>query len=146
MTLVKRKNNDWFPAMFNDIFANDWLGGTTEMNKIGFDVPAVNIVEHETSFEISLAAPGKTKADFKIELNDDVLTISAEEKTENEARESGKFTRKEFSYASFKRSFTLPETVENAKISAQYDNGILRIAVPKKEEAKAAPKRMIEIA
>tara|TARA_R110002020_G_scaffold16745_1_gene59170 strand:+ start:844 stop:1287 length:444 start_codon:yes stop_codon:yes gene_type:complete len=146
MSLVKRTNENWLPSIFDDMFKTDWLGGTTNVNSIGVSIPAVNIMEKDESFEVAVAAPGKTKDDFNIELDNDVLTISAEQKTENESSDkNGRFTRKEFSYSTFKRAFSLPETVDNEKINAKYENGVLNISIPKKEEAKVQAKRLIEV-
>ena len=146
MSLVKRTNENWLPSIFDDMFKTDWLGGTTNVNSIGVSIPAVNIIEKDSGFEVAVAAPGKTKEDFNIELDNDVLTISSEAKeVKDNTSEDGKFTRKEFSYNSFKRAFSLPETVDNAKINASYENGVLLINLPKKEEAKVQAKRMIEI-
>ncbi|APU69239.1 MAG: Hsp20/alpha crystallin family protein [Bacteroidota bacterium] len=146
MSLIKR-NENWLPSVFDDMFKTDWLGGTTNVNSIGTSIPAVNIKESDDSFRVEVAAPGKAKEDFNIELDNDVLTISSENKNEQEtASENGRFTRKEFSYSTFKRAFSLPESVDSAKISASYNNGVLEIALPKKEEAKVQAKRMIEIA
>jgi HSP20 family protein len=127
------------------MFKTDWLGGTSNVNNIGVSIPAVNIKESDDNFLVEVAAPGKSKEDFNIELDNDVLTISAEEKKENKEEENGKFTRREFSYRTFKRAFSLPEMVETTKINASYEQGVLLIALPKKEEAKVQAKRMIEI-
>lgn len=146
MSLIKRNEANWLPSVFDDMFKTDWLGGTTNVNSIGTSIPAVNIQETEDSFSVEVAAPGKTKEDFNIELDNDVLTISSEEKKENETSDKkGRYTRKEFSYTNFKRAFSLPETVDSEKISAAYNSGVLEITLPKKEEAKVQPKRMIEI-
>lgn len=146
MTLVKRNPNNWLPTVLDDMFKQDWLGGTTNVNRIGTSIPAVNIQESDDNFIVAVAVPGKTKEDFNIELDNDVLTISSEEKKENEVKEdNGRFTRREFSYSSFKRAFSLPETVDGEKISASYNNGVLELKLPKKEEAKVQPKRMIDI-
>lgn len=145
MTLVKRKNNDWLPSVFDDIFRNDWLNESNGASNIGMNVPAVNIRDNEDNFIVELAAPGKKKEDFNIELDNEVLTISSEEKEKSTSEEKGKFTRREFSYRSFTRSFTLPETADNTKINATYENGVLKINIPKREDAKPAPKRLIEI-
>ena len=146
MNLVKRNPDNWLPSVFDDMFKTDWLGGTTNVNSIGTSIPAVNIQETDDNFLVAVAVPGKTKDDFNIELDNDVLTISSEVKKENEVSENnGKFTRKEFSYSSFKRAFSLPDTVDGEKISAAYNNGVLEINLPKKEEAKVQAKRMIEI-
>ncbi|HSP39917.1 MAG TPA: Hsp20/alpha crystallin family protein [Gillisia sp.] len=146
MSLIKRNEDNWLPSVFDDMFKADWLGGTSNVNSIGTSIPAVNIQENDDMFMVEVAAPGKTRKDFKIELDNDVLTISAEEKKENETSErNGRFTRKEFSYSNFKRAFSLPETVNSEEISASYENGVLLINLPKREEAKVQPKRMIEI-
>ena len=146
MSLIKRNEANWLPSVFDDMFKTDWLGGTTNVNSIGTSIPAVNIQETEESFSVEVAAPGKTKEDFNIELENDVLTISSEDKKENESTErNGRYTRKEFSYSTFKRAFSLPDSVDSEKISAQYNNGVLEILLPKREEAKVQAKRMIEI-
>jgi len=93
-----------------------------------------------------MAAPGFTKNDFKIELNHDLLTISSGKEITNETREDQQFTLREFSYQSFSRSFTLPNSADSEKIGAKYENGILRVKIPKKEEAKPRPARQIAIA
>lgn len=109
--------------------------------------PAVNVLEDENSFKIELAAPGLKKEDFKINVHENVLTISAEQKTESEENKNdGKYTRKEFNYSSFKRSFTLPKTVDGDKIVASYNEGVLGLSLPKKEEAKPKEPRSIEVA
>lgn len=146
MNLIKRNEANRLPSVFDDMFKTDWLGGTTNVNSIGTSIPAVNIQENEDNFMVAVAAPGKAREDFRIELENDVLTISSEEKKENETSEkNGRFTRKEFSYSNFKRAFSLPETVDSEKISASYNNGVLEINLPKREEAKVQAKRMIEV-
>jgi HSP20 family protein len=140
MNLIKR-NTVPFPSIIDELLKPDWLGGIQNFNT---NVPAVNIKETDTSFGIELAAPGKKKEDFNIEIDHNVLTISSEEKTEKEKTE-GKYTRKEFSYSSFRRAFTLPETVNTESINATYENGVLYVALPKREEALPKPKRLIEI-
>lgn len=146
MNLIKRNPDNWLPSVFDDMFKNDWLGGTTGVNRVGTSIPAVNIKEDAENFVVEVAAPGKSKEDFKIELDNDVLTISAEEKKESETTEKeGKYTRREFSYSTFRRAFSLPESVDSSKIGASYTNGVLEISLPKREEAKVQAKRMIEI-
>ena len=142
MNLVKRNgSNGLFPSVMDELF-KDMLGGTQYVNRM---VPPVNIRENDNSYEVELMAPGMKKEDFNIELDNELLTISAEIKSENNTQEEGKFTRREFSYSSFKRTFTLPETVKEEDINALYQDGILKISLPKKEEALPKPKRMIEI-
>ncbi len=140
MNLIKR-NTVPFPSIIDELLKPDWLGGMQSFNA---NVPAVNIKETDTNFGIELAAPGKTKEDFNIEIDHNVLTISSEEKSEKEETQ-GKYTRKEFNYSSFRRAFTLPETVNTDSINAIYENGVLHVSLPKKEEALPKPKRLIEI-
>lgn len=143
MNLVKRNNSNanFFPSLMEEFFRPDWIGGTQSSN---VTVPPVNIRETDFSFEVELSAPGKSKEDFNIELENDMLTISSEFKNENFSEE-GKFTRREFTFSSFRRSFTLPETIKDEEINATYENGILRINLPKREEALPKPKKAIEI-
>ena len=139
MSLVKR-NRLFFPTM-EDFFGPDWFGGTSNaMNTF----PAVNIKENEQNFELELAIPGQKRDDFNIEVDEQVLTIAMETRAEDE-QVTDNYTRKEFSFSSFSRSFTLPETVDDSKIDASYREGILRIILPKREEALPKPKRMISI-
>jgi len=140
MSIVKR-NNLLFPSLLNEFFKPDWFGG---MENFGNSFPAVNIKENEADFELELAIPGQKKEDFNIEVDDHVLTISMETKSEDETRDEN-YTRKEFSYSSFKRAFTLPETIDEEKINASYKDGILKFTFPKKDEALPKPKRSIEI-
>tara|TARA_R110000744_G_scaffold92393_5_gene178902 strand:+ start:3955 stop:4380 length:426 start_codon:yes stop_codon:yes gene_type:complete len=140
MSLTKR-NEVLFPALMNELFRPDWFGGTENKRST---VPAVNIKENEKDFELELFVPGRVKDDFKIEIDDSVLTISAEIKEENEEVKEN-FTRREFSISSFKRSFTLPDTVATDNIEATYEGGILKFNIPKKEEALPKPKRLIEL-
>ncbi len=112
------------PAFFNDdVFRKEYQSTR----------PAVNIKEDETSFSLEVAAPGFEKADFQINLDHDLLTVSVEKENKAEGGKDG-YTRREFNYASFKRSFTLPETVDREKIQASYTNGILNVTLPKKEQ------------
>ncbi len=107
-------------------------------------MPAVNVAEDEKGFHLELSAPGFKKEDFKLAIEQKVITISGEHKEEKN-EESKKFTRKEFNYGTFRRSFTLPETVNEEKIEAKYENGILQITLPKKEEEKSKLMREITI-
>lgn len=142
MNLIQ--TNNWLPSLLEDIFNGDLTqdkNGTT----IGKQTPAVNIIEHNDSFIVEVAAPGLKKEDFEIELDHNLLTVSTELENETE-NTNDKYTRREFNYQSFKRSFTLPKSVNVAKIGANYVDGVLRLELPKKEEAKVQPKRLIEIA
>lgn len=145
MTLVKRRNDDWLPSVFDDFFRNDWLAERMNSRNLGMNVPAVNIQENEDEFVMELAAPGKKKEDFNVELDNEVLTISSEEKEEHRSEEKGKYTRREYSYNSFTRSFTLPDSANSDKIAANYQDGVLKITIPKLEEAKTPKRRRIGI-
>ncbi|MDA9596948.1 Hsp20/alpha crystallin family protein [Flavobacteriaceae bacterium] len=137
MNLIKRQD-PVFNSIIDDLFLNqDW-------SQIHSKAPAVNIIEVDDHFDIELAAPGKKKSDFKIELEEGVLTIASDTETKSTEKE-GSFTRKEFGYSSFKRSFNIPDTVALDKITASYKEGILTISLPKKEEALPQPKKMISI-
>lgn len=108
-------------------------------------MPAVNISENEDSFMLEMAAPGMQKSDFKINLDNNVLTLSSEKQDEKEENNEN-FSRKEFNYSSFSRSFTLPKSIDFDKIKADYKDGILKVSLPKREDAKVALNRQIEIA
>ena len=132
------------PSYLNGFFGKDLFN---EFNTPAFSgsVPAVNVVENKEGFRIEVAAPGLQKSDFKLNLEKNQLTISAQkEKKEEEVQET--YTRREFKYNSFQRTFTLPNSVDGDKIEANYADGILSVALPKREEAKEKPARQIEIA
>lgn len=141
MSIVKR-NNLVFPSLMNDFFRPDWFGG---VDRYDGNIPAVNIKDNEKDFELEFAVPGMKKEDFNVEVDKNVLTVSAEIKSEKEVSEDN-YTRREFAFSSFRRAFTLPETVNDGKIDASYKNGVLKLTLPKKEEALPKPKRLIEIA
>ncbi|MEZ4824817.1 MAG: Hsp20/alpha crystallin family protein [Bacteroidia bacterium] len=145
MTLVKR--NRFFPSsLWDDFLKNDWLD-TPVWTDNTTTLPAVNIKETDESFLLELAAPGMTKDDFKINLENHVLTISSTRETKNEeTAEDGTYTRKEFSYSAFSRAFRLPETINSEKIGAKYTDGVLYLTLPKREEAKVKAPKQIEIA
>jgi HSP20 family protein len=129
--------DDFFARPFEDMFRDN--GGS-------LSTPAINVLEKEDHFAIEVAAPGLRKEDFTLKVEDDTLFISAERKEEHESSENeGRYTRREFAYTSFQRSFTLPETINSEAIGANYTDGILNIRLPKREEAKAKPIRQIEV-
>lgn len=146
MNVVKsNKKTDLFPSLLTDFFDDDkFFRNRWFENEFNASLPAVNIKENDSQFDIEFAAPGFTKADFRIDVDQNVLTVSAE-KEEEKKEESTRFTRKEFSYNTFSRSFTLPQTVNADKIDAKYADGLLRLQIPKKEEAKAHPKKQIKV-
>ncbi|MEM7373229.1 MAG: Hsp20/alpha crystallin family protein [Bacteroidota bacterium] len=144
MKLVRR-NHHTFPG-FSTLF-NDFL--TTELRSfptVGHSTPAVNIKNNQDDFQLEVAVPGLSKDQVKIEVEKDLLTLSSQIETKDEdKKEEGGYTRREFRYQSFKRAFSLPDTVDTENISANFDNGILTVVLPKKEEAKDPGPRMIEI-
>lgn len=142
MTLMKR-SNEMFPSFFDDFFGRDWFFDN-DLNSKG-TLPSVNIKENEDGYAVEMAAPGMNKKDFKVEIDNNTLTISYEKETKSENDRNDKFTRREFNYQSFSRSFTLPNTVEAEKIEAKYNEGILSLRIPKKDEAKQKPSRLISI-
>jgi HSP20 family protein len=149
MTLARRNGNlfNSLPGLFDDFFTKDLMDwGNSNFSVTGTTVPAVNVKETADSFEVEMAAPGMKKEDFKVELNNNVLTISSEQKQEHEEKENERFTRKEFSYQSFQRSFQLSrEAVDADNIQAKYENGVLHLVIPKREEVKQKPSRLINI-
>lgn len=138
--------NTWLPSIFDDLFADEFMGFPVNRQ---FATPAVNIIEKDNQFDIQVAAPGMTKDDFKISVNDNnELVILLEKKNENEHKDEqkGKWLRREFSYASYSQSFTIPDEVEEDKITAKMENGVLNILLPKKEQVVTEPKvRQIEV-
>jgi HSP20 family protein len=147
MSLIKRENySPAWPGFFNDFLNRDWYDWSNQnFSLTNTTIPSVNIKENENEFEVEMAAPGMTKDDFRIELNNSVLTISSEKQSENKSKEGENVTRREFSYQSFSRLFTLPVIVEADKITAKYENGLLRVNIPKKEEAKPKPLKQIKV-
>jgi HSP20 family protein len=142
----RNKNENFVPTLFSDIFDNAKFFGKNWLEReFGQSFPAVNIKETNKDFALEFAAPGFKKEDFKVNVDNNILTINAE-KEEEKNEENKRFTRKEFSYNSFSRSFTLPENVNSEKIDAKYTDGILKLSVPKKEETKALPKKEIKVA
>ncbi len=133
------------PALLNDFFTpwNEWFDNGNIFDR-ALHIPAVNIAEHKDAFHVSLAAPGLKKDDFNIDINGNMLTISSEKEESKEDKEK-KFTRKEYNYTSFSRSFTLPEGINRDKIEAKYDNGVLNITLPRKEEAKHVAAKQITV-
>ena len=132
--------SNWLDDMFN----RDLPSVFTSNYNTGITLPKVNIKESADAYMVEMAVPGLKKSDFQIDLDNQVLSISTETKQENEQKEEN-YTRREFGYSSFKRTFSLPETVDEDKIKANYNEGILSIELPKKEEAKKKPARTIKI-
>ena len=147
MAIIKwNRENDNLPVFSNlwDNFLNRDLDDFY-FNSNMLRTPSVNIVEGKEDFTIEVAAPGLLKKDFNVNIDHDFLTIEAKKESKSESTNE-RYTRKEFSFNSFRRSFTLPESIVQEKIDAKYEDGILRIVLPKKEEAKVKPSREIAIA
>lgn len=144
-TLIKNRENLFpsIPLFFDDFFTKDFFSHVNESNTL----PAVNIHEKEDKFILELAAPGMSKEDFMLEVNNNNLTITAQRKSQSERNDkTGNYTLKEFNYQHFSRSFKLPESkIVLDKISAKYDNGILNIDIPKQVKALSDSSRRIEI-
>jgi HSP20 family protein len=149
MTLVKWKRpldnglsnrtamyNSPLAGILNNIWRDDFL-----TNEYAQFVPAVNLAEEDGQYGVELSAPGFGKDDFKIEIKDGILTVSGKHETEKEVKEKN-YTRKEFNYGSFQRSFSLPQEINEEAVDAKYENGILKISLPKKEEVKKATKEI----
>lgn len=147
MTLAKfNETHPSFSNLLENFFGRD-MDEMFNRTRVGTAVPAVNIREDNEAFRVEIAAPGLKKDDFRVTLDNGLLTISAEGHQEYEQKNAeGRYTRREFSYHSFSRSFTLPSTVDAEHIDARYQDGILHLAIPKKEEAKRKAPRQIEIA
>jgi HSP20 family protein len=141
MDLVKRNNPLAFPSLLDEIFRTDWNGGVQD---VPYSLPAVNIKENDLNFTLEVCAPGFKKEDFRVEISQKTLRISCEKALEHEENNEH-YSRKEFSSTAFKRTFNLPETVNYDAIKAQYENGVLTLSLPKREEALPKPKRLIEI-
>ena len=140
MTLIKWQHRNPLSDMVNNIFDND-LGDFFGKR---FSDPAANIIENPEAFKLEIAAPGMNKEDFRINLENNILTLSAE--LDDQKREEGKnYTRKEFYYGSFSRAFTLPKSIDLDKIRADYEAGILRVTLPKRDEARLDLKKEIPI-
>lgn len=154
-TRLYGRNQTWLPSLLNDLFEDNLFYGYPTVGKKQFATPAVNIKESAKAYDIEVAAPGMTKEDFKINLNEqNHLVISLEKKSENvnenkdaseKKQDKEVWLRREFSYASFSQTFAIPEDVNIEGITAKMENGVLMISLPKKEEQEAPKARMIDI-
>ena len=154
LPMISRFNDqNWFPTLFNDFFDNDfWM--TNRKNNL--TAPAVNVLDEEKEYKVEIAAPGMTKDDFQIKIdNDNNLVITLEKKTETkegdtnekkDAKKTGKYLRREFSYSHYQQAFSLPEDIDKQKITAKMEHGVLTIDIPKTEPQKPVDtSRQIEI-
>lgn len=142
MMMPVRRTQSWLPSIFNDFFDNDW------MVKANATAPAINVFETEKEYRVELAAPGMTKEDFNVRIDEDnYLVITMEKKTENkEEKKEGRYLRREFSYSKFQQNMILPDNVDKEKISAVVENGVLNVLLPKlSEEEVRKPEKQIEV-
>lgn len=144
MPVRKYNSQNWFPSIFNDFFDNDWVA------KVNTSTPAINVIEDEKNYKVEVAAPGMTKDDFNIHLDEnDELVISMEKKKiENKEsdKDNKKYLRREFSYSKFQQSLVLPDNVDKEKISASVNDGVLTIDLPKmSQDQREKLNRRIEI-
>lgn len=140
MTIIRRTNN-WLPSVFNDFFGNEWMENNNK------SVPAINIQQNENGFTVEVAAPGMTKEDCNVRIDEDNnLVISFEKKSETDEKDKkGTYLRREFSYTQFKRTMLLPDNIEKENISAKVENGVLTVEIPTLNEEKVKASKMIEI-
>ena len=141
--MLARINRSYVPAYWDDFFNDKFFNQVKSTGSYG-SKPAVNISEDEKGYTIQLAVPGIARDVFNLEIENDVLTISAEQKENNEEQKEN-FLRREFNFQSFKRSFELPETVDQEQINATHDAGVLTLTLPKKEEEVQKAPRQIEV-
>jgi len=139
--LVKRHSN-YLPTLVSDFWGEDMFPTSDQNWNL---TPAVNIIESEQNFKVEVAAPGLCKDNFKVHVEKNMLEISAE-KTDEQETQDKKYIRKEFSYSEFKRTFSLPSSVNAEKINATHKDGVLTVEIPKKDEAKINPRKQIDIA
>jgi len=145
-TVALTKKSEAMPALFDDFFKpwNEWFDNGGNLFSRSLTIPSVNITETNNEYQVALAAPGLKKDDFKIDVEGNMLTISSEKEETREEKEK-KFTRKEYNYTSFSRSFTLPDEVNKEKIEARYEDGVLKLSLPRKEEAKKTTAKQIAV-
>jgi HSP20 family protein len=146
MTQLTRRSDELMnlPSLLTEMMDVDRFFGNDPFFRSMKKIPSANIKEKDNSYEIELAAPGMKKEDFKVELDNNVITISAEQK-EEKTEEKENFTRREFSYNSFSRSFEVPTTVNAEKVDAQYKDGLLVLTLPKKQEAMVNNRKEIKV-
>jgi HSP20 family protein len=141
--LIHYENKPSMPNLWDEFLENGLFGDVYRSSRLS-SLPSANIIEEKERFLIELAAPGLEKEDFRISLSEKVLSISVEKEEKSEENKDN-YARKEFSYTSFKRGFNIPDTIQTDKIRAEYENGILQLALPKKEEAIVKPPKEIKI-
>lgn len=142
MTPVRTYAQSWMPSVFGDFFDNDWL------SKANGTAPSINVIENDKDYEVELAAPGLTKDDFNVHIDQDgelVINMEKKEKSEETGKKGRKYLRREFSYEKFEQSLILPDDVDRKHIRAEVKNGVLTVTLPKMEEKAAEVQHMIEV-
>jgi len=140
MTPVRVYNQSWMPSVFNDFFDNEWMG------KANATAPSINVSESDKDYEVELAAPGLTKDDFGVHINDEGdLVINMEKKQHEEEKKGRKYLRREFSYSKFEQTLVLPDDVEKKNIKAEVKNGVLTVTLPKKDSKPVEVRQQIEV-
>ncbi len=137
-----RRNRTWLPDIFNDFFDTEW------MDRMNATAPAINVIENENDYELEVAAPGLTKEDFKVHINDEGnLVIEMEKKADEKSeKRHGHYLRREFSYSKFQQTMLLPDDADREQISAQVEHGVLNVVIPKiRKEEKEQAKKVIEV-
>ncbi len=136
-----RRTQNWLPSIFNDFFDNDW------MERANATAPAINVIESENDYKIELAAPGMTKKDFNVHIDEDNNLVIAMEKKEQkkEEKKNSRYLRREFSYSKFQQTMILPNDVEKDKITAQVEDGVLTVDIPKRNEEATKIQKCIEV-
>jgi len=151
MKLTLKKGNGNSPSLISDFFNTslidrDFFDLPKDLftSRLGVNVPTANISETSKEFKLDLAAPGLERKDFDVEIENHVLKISAEKKADRERRE-GEYYRREYSFNSFSRSFTLPDNVKEGSIDAKYENGVLKVSIPKEKETPVKPAHKVSV-
>lgn len=144
MSLIKLKEENQKPSLFSDFFSTDFFNDDAFNREITKWVPATNIKENSSNYTVELSAPGMSKSDFKIEVKENVLSVEGNQKEQHEEKNE-RYTRKEFRTTSFIRSFRMPNEVNADKIDAKYENGILKLVLPKREDAKTVGPKEVKI-
>lgn len=142
MVPARRRNQTWLPDIFNDFFDTDW------MDRMNATAPAINVLEDENAYDLEVAAPGMTKEDFKVHINEDGnLVIEMEKKTDEKSeKRHGHYLRREFSYSQFQQTMVLPEDADKEQISAQVEHGVLKVNIPKiKKNEEEQARKVIEV-
>ncbi len=136
-----RRTQNWLPSIFNDFFDNDW------MERANATAPAINVIESENDYKIELAAPGMTKKDFNVHIDEDNNLVIAREKKKKKKKEkkTSRYLRREFSYSKFQQTMILPNDVEKDKITAQVEDGVLTVDIPKRNEEASKIQKCIEV-